>query len=164
MLLPGCLSCDIVSGKRTEPGGVIFENDHWHIGTAAGSPVVWPGFLVIKLKRHCEHLAELTSEEALALGPLIQSTCSALTAVLKPARVYVCSYGDGVQHVHFWVLPRPATMRPGMHSAMFNLDMRTALTRWLGVKRWIVSGAEVDGIASQVRAYLCQQSSLPAFD
>ena len=160
MLLPGCVSCDIVAGKRIEPGGVIHEDRYWHVGTAVALPVVWRGFLIIKLKRHCEHLAELSSEEALALGPVIRSTCSALTEVLKPAKIYVCSHGDGIKHVHFWVLPRPSSMRPGMHSVIFNLDMRTALTRFLGLKKWIVSDAEVSAIAKQVREYLCRQ--LPA--
>jgi diadenosine tetraphosphate (Ap4A) HIT family hydrolase len=157
MLLPGCVSCDIVAGRWREPGGIIYESDYWHIGTAIGFPVVWPGFLIIKLKRHCEHLAELSSEEASALGPVIQSTCSALNAVLKPAKVYVCSYGDGVRHVHFWALPRPATMRPGMHSVMFNLDMRTTLTRLLGIKKWVVSDSDVSMIAQQVREHLYRQ-------
>jgi diadenosine tetraphosphate (Ap4A) HIT family hydrolase len=157
MLLPGCVSCDIVAGKRIEPGGTIYENEYWHIGTAIGSPVIWPGFLIIKLKRHCEHLAELSPEEASTLGPLIQSTCSALSDVLKPAKVYVCSYGDGVKHIHFWVLPRPATMRPGMHSVMFNLDVRTTLTRLLGIKKWIVRDSDLNRIAQQVRKHLYQQ-------
>ena len=157
MLLSGCVSCDIVAGNRIEPGGVIYENDYWHIGTAIGLPVVWRGFLIIKLKRHCEHLAELSSEESLALGPVIQSTCSALTKVLKPAKVYVCSYGDGIKHVHFWVLPRLSTTHPGMHSVIFNLDMRTTLTRLLGVKKWIVSDSDVSAIAKQVREHLYQQ-------
>ena len=160
MLLPGCVSCDIVAGKRIEPGGTIYENDSWHVGTAIGFPVVWPGFLIIKLKRHCEHLAELSPEEASTFGPLIQSTCSALNDVLEPAKIYVCSYGDGVKHVHFWVLPRPSTMRPGMHSVMFNLDVRTTLTRLLGIKKWIVSDSDVSIIAQQVREHLYQQ---PAF-
>jgi len=157
MLLPGCVSCDIVAGKRFEPGGAIYENDYWHIGTAIGLPVVWPGFLIIKLKRHCEYLAELSSQEALTLGPLIQTTCSALTEILKPAKVYVCSYGDGVKHVHFWVLPRPSSIHPGMHSVIFNLDMRTTLTRLLGIKKWIVSDSDVNMITKQVRDHLCQQ-------
>ena len=40
--------------------------------------------MIIKLKRHCEHLAELTPEEAASLGPVLQSTCAALTKVLQP--------------------------------------------------------------------------------
>jgi diadenosine tetraphosphate (Ap4A) HIT family hydrolase len=154
MLIPGCLSCDILSGKQTEPGGVIFEDEYWHIGTAVDSPAVWRGFLIIKLKRHCEQLADLTPEEALVLGSLIQSTCSALMSVLKPAKINVCSYGDGVRHIHFWVLPRPAAIRPGIHSVLVNLDMRKVLTRYLGVKKWIVSESEVSRIAKQVRKHL----------
>ncbi len=137
-----CLSCNIVTGKQVEPGGVIYENTYWHVGSAMG-PTVWRGFLVIKLKRHCEHLAELTPEEAAVLGPVMRTTCIALTEVLRTAKVYVCSFGDGVKHVHFWALPRPAEMRPGMHLVMFNLDMRLTLTRLLGIKKWVVSDEEV---------------------
>ncbi len=156
LLLPGCVSCDIVAGKRTEPGGTIFENDYWHVGTMSASPVVWRGFLVIKLKRHCEHLAGLSSGEARSIGPLIQATCSALTDLLRPAKVYVSSYGDGVKHVHFWVLPRPPAVRPGIHSVLLNLDLRTALTRYMGIKKWNVSDSDVCELANQVRDYLCQ--------
>ena len=145
-----CLSCDIVTGKQVEPGGVIYENTYWHVGSAVG-PAVWRGFLIIKLKRHCEHLAELTPDEAAVLGPVMRTTCLALTEVLGPAKVYVCSFGDGVKHVHFWALPRPAEMRPGMHPVMFNLDMRLTLTRLLGIKKWVISDEEVSFTADKLR-------------
>lgn len=45
-------------------------------------------------------------------------------------------------------------MRPGMHSVILQLDLRTALTRWFGIKRWTVSDVEVIGIAEQIRRYL----------
>ena len=148
-LVPGCLSCDIVSGKRIEPGGVLYENDCWHVGSAIG-PVVWPGFLIVKLKRHCEHLAQLTSQEAATLGPVLRNACRVVTNVLQPAKVYVCSFGDGVKHIHFWVLPRPPDMRPGLHSVMLHLDVQTTLTR-LGIKRWIRSDEEIAEIAEKLR-------------
>jgi diadenosine tetraphosphate (Ap4A) HIT family hydrolase len=150
MLVPGCMSCDILAGKLTTPGGVIYENEYWHVDSVV-SPVCWLGFLIIKLKRHCEHLAELMPEEAGALGPIVRATCSALTDVLKPAKVYVCSFGDGVKHIHLWVLPRPPEMRPGMHWVMLNLDIRTVLTRRFGIKRWVCSEEEVAELASRVR-------------
>ena len=148
--VPECLSCDIVTGKQVEPGGVIYENTYWHVGSAVG-PTIWRGFLVIKLKRHCEHLAELTPEEAAGLGPVMRTTCLALTKVLRPAKVYVCSFGEGIKHVHFWVLPRPAEMRPGMHRVLFNLDMRLALMRWPGIKKWLISDEEVSYTAERLR-------------
>ena len=155
MLIPGCMSCDILSGRRTEPGGVIYENEYWHVGSMV-RPVFWPGFLIAKLKRHCEHLSELTSEEAAALGPMLQVTCQGLACVLEPAKVYVCSFGDGVKHIHFWILPRPPGMRPGMHWVMLNLDVRATLTR-LGVKRWLVSDAEMASLAERIRSQINQR-------
>lgn len=149
-LTPGCMSCDILAGRRTEPGGAIYEDEYWHVGSMV-RPVFWPGFLIAKLKRHCEHLSELTPAEAAALGPLLRLTCQALTDVLGPAKVYVCSLGDGVKHIHFWLLPRPPDMRPGMHWVMFHLDARATLTR-LGVKRWLVSDAEMVSLAEQLRS------------
>ncbi len=153
--VPGCLSCNIVTGKQVEPGGVIYENSYWHVGSAVG-PTVWRGFLVIKLKRHCEHFAELTPEEAEILGPVMRTTCLALTEVLRPAKVYMCSFGDGVKHVHFWALPRPPEMRPGMHPVLFNLDMRLTLTRWLGIKKWVISDEEVGHTADKLRECFTQ--------
>jgi diadenosine tetraphosphate (Ap4A) HIT family hydrolase len=144
------MSCDILAGRRTEPGGVIYEDAYWHVGSVV-SPVFWRGFLILKLRRHCEHLAELTPAEAAALGPVVQTTCLALSDVLKPAKVYVCSFGDGVKHIHLWILPRPPEMRPGMHWVMWHLDVRAFLTRRLGFKRCLVSDEEVANMAAQVR-------------
>jgi diadenosine tetraphosphate (Ap4A) HIT family hydrolase len=150
MLVPGCTSCDILAGRLTSPGGVIYEDEYWHVDSVV-RPVYWRGFLITKLKRHCEHLAELTPEEASALGSVVQATCAALTTVLQPAKVYVCSFGDGVKHIHLWVLPRPPEMRPGMHWVMLNLDLRTLLTRRLGINRWVCTDREVAELADQLR-------------
>jgi diadenosine tetraphosphate (Ap4A) HIT family hydrolase len=151
-LIAGCLSCDVVAGRRMEPGGVIYEDEHWHVGSIM-PPVVWQGFLIVKLKRHCEHVAELTADEAASLGPVLGATCRAVSEVLRPAKVYVCSFGDGVKHIHFWILPRPPEMRPGMHSVMLNLDMRMALARSFGIKRWSCSDEQVAETAEKLRQH-----------
>ncbi len=149
-LRPGCLACDIISGKFIQPGGTIFENPCWHVDTAKNANV-WPGFLMIKLKRHCMHLADLTAPEAASLGRVIQVTSQALTEVLHPAKIYVCSFGDGSAHIHLWVLPRPPEMKPGMHPVLFNLDMRIFLTKYLHLKKWLVPEARLALIAEKVR-------------
>ena len=154
---PGCLSCDLLAGRSTEPGGTIYENEHWHVASIV-APVYWRGFLIVKLKRHCEQIADLTPAEAASLGPVLQATCQALTRVLRPAKVYVCSFGDGVKHVHFWVLPRPHEMRAGMHPVFLQLDLRAFLTRRLGVKRWLISEAEVADLAAQLREEFRRQA------
>jgi diadenosine tetraphosphate (Ap4A) HIT family hydrolase len=129
---------------------VIYEDEYWHVDSVIG-PVFWRGFLIMKLKRHCEHLAELTPKEAETLGPIIRTACLALTEVCKPAKVYVCSFGDRIRHIHFWVLPRPPWMRAGMHWVFLHLDMRAILTRRFGVKRWVCSDEEVAEMANSVR-------------
>jgi diadenosine tetraphosphate (Ap4A) HIT family hydrolase len=152
-LMPDCVSCEIVAGKRTEPGGTIYENEHWHVGSVIG-PVLWRGFLIVKLKRHCEHIADLTPAESASLGPVLQAASAAVKDVIEPAKVYVCSFGDGVKHIHFWILPRPPEIRPGMHWVILNLDLRVMLTRRFGVKRYIVSDDEIAEIAQQVREHM----------
>lgn len=74
------------------------------------SPVLLAGFLIIKPRRHCEHLAELTHEEMARFGPLLRLTCAALSAVLKPDKIFTCSLGEAVRHVHFYVVPRRGDM------------------------------------------------------
>jgi diadenosine tetraphosphate (Ap4A) HIT family hydrolase len=150
-----CISCEIVAGRRIEPGGTLYQDDCWHVGSVL-EPVVWRGFTIVKLRRHCEHLAQLTPKEAAGLGPVLAATCQALSDVLHPARVFMCSFGDGVRHVHFWALPRPPEMRPGMHPVLFNLDLRLALTRLLGLKRWRVPPEETAATAVLLRARLVE--------
>ena len=80
-----CLSCQILAGEQDVPGGIIYENACWIVASRT-APVFFAGNLYLILKRHCEHLADLTPEEAVSLGPVIQSVCAALTHVLQPAK------------------------------------------------------------------------------
>jgi len=107
--LVGCMACDANAGRLTAPGGVIYEDDLWRVEHAL-SPVLLCGWLIVKPRRHVEHLADLTLDEAAALGPLVQRLCGALQRALAAQRVYVCSFGELVNHVHFYVLPRYADM------------------------------------------------------
>jgi len=79
------MACDIVSRKLIQPGGTIFENAYWHVDTAKHANI-WPGFLMIKLKRHSVHLSDLTQPEAASLGIVIQVTNQALMEILHPAK------------------------------------------------------------------------------
>ncbi len=154
----GCKSCDIVAGRLVQPGGTIYADDCWHVDSVM-RPIVWRGFLIIKSRRHVEHLADLTAAEAARLGIVIQATNQALMDVLHPGKIYNCSFGEGTRHVHFWVLPRPQDMSPGMHPVLFNLDIRVTLTRLLQTRRWLVPDNEVASIAQQVRERMKELTS-----
>ncbi len=142
MFVDGCMACDILRGKRSAPGGTIYEDTYWVVDHSM-SPVLFPGFLIAKLKRHCENLSELTGDEMAALAATLKLTCTALEKVLRPAKTYVCSFGESVQHVHFYVIPR----LPGMPSN--GLDV---LRRMFEGKEWAASDEEAAAVAEQVRS------------
>jgi diadenosine tetraphosphate (Ap4A) HIT family hydrolase len=66
------MACEVLAGRQKAPGGVIYEDAHWMFDHAV-SPVPLRAFLILKPKRHCEQLGELTTEEAAALGPLLRA-------------------------------------------------------------------------------------------
>jgi diadenosine tetraphosphate (Ap4A) HIT family hydrolase len=141
VLIDGCLSCDLLAGKKTVPGGVIHDGDHWLVLHQA-SPIRYPGYLFVVLKRHCEHIADLAAGEAASLGPTTRLTCQALRAALSPAteKVYVCSFGEGVKHVHFHVIPRLPGVPGGVMPFFTHLELRrlldeAGLTTWAGGTR-----------------------------
>jgi diadenosine tetraphosphate (Ap4A) HIT family hydrolase len=123
-----CLACDTLSGKIVPPGGVIYADEYWQVDHAL--PPIWvPGLLVIKLRRHCEHLAELSPAEAAAFGPFIQQISRVLQEVTKAQKIHVASYGEGIRHMHFLVTPRTAEMPASHIQLTFWLLWRRSLYR-----------------------------------
>ena len=109
-----CLGCEIVSGRITTPGGVIYEDEYWML-THSISQQLPPlkGMLIMQPKRHCEHLAELTSGEIKNLGLILRDTCKAIEEIIYPSKIYAVSAGEGVKHVHFMIVPRMEGMTIG---------------------------------------------------
>jgi diadenosine tetraphosphate (Ap4A) HIT family hydrolase len=120
----GCLACDVVAGRLVSPGGVIYEDESWMLDHAV-SPVLLDGFLILKPKRHVEHVGQLSTAEAAALGPLLCAACAAVSEVAGAEQVYVASFGESVRHVHWYLLPRRAGQPAsglGMLQGMFRGD------------------------------------------
>lgn len=140
-MVEGCLSCEVVAEKAPTPGGWIFVGDHWTVSHAV-SPAQLAGFLIVQPKRHVEHVAELTRDEAAELGPLLAETCRAIGEVLRPAKTYVCSFGEAVKHVHFSVIPRA----PDMPDSGL-----TVLDQMFRDGRWGCADADAARVAAQVR-------------
>lgn len=132
-----CQACDEVSENQRNPSLVIYEDAYWILSHRTGDDVL-AGNLIIKTKRHCENLAELTAEETASLGDIIQKTCLALSRVMEVAKIYVASYGERVKHVHFFVIPRAPKMPAGnfkiflyqrAHSLLVRYGLRGKLTQ-----------------------------------
>lgn len=64
------------------------------------------GHLFVETKRHVPGLADLTEEEAQAIGLHTSRVARALTETLGVEHVYAFVLGDGVPHVHVHVIGR----------------------------------------------------------
>jgi diadenosine tetraphosphate (Ap4A) HIT family hydrolase len=107
-----CSACDELAGLVSAPGGVIHSDGLWFVSHHTGR-YTDPGELIVKTHRHCESLAELTGEEADALGPVLHEAVRALERVVAAERIYAVSFNERVRHVHFLLLPRTAAMPRG---------------------------------------------------
>ncbi len=107
-----CPICEEVAGRLSAPGGPVHDDGLWLVTHHLG-PHTDPGELIVKLRRHCESLADLTAAEAAALGPILRAGVAAVERVVGPERVYVASYGERVRHVHFFLLPRTRSLPAG---------------------------------------------------
>jgi len=100
-----CVACQANRGEIVPPGGALYEDGLWRLEhTFEPFPMV--GWLVLKPLRHVESLADLTPDEAAALGPLLRRITAAMTETLAPARVYSVLLAEAVAHVHIHLIPR----------------------------------------------------------
>jgi len=101
-----CVICNKHEGRGIlPPGGYIHEDDFWmvcHAPVKAG-PL---GTLFIESRRHFLNYAEMTDEEAAALGSVLKRIYVALNLHLQPERIYQLSTMEGVPHFHCWIVPR----------------------------------------------------------
>jgi diadenosine tetraphosphate (Ap4A) HIT family hydrolase len=86
------------------------------------------GTLIVKPKRHVLHVAELTSDEASELGPIIQRTASVVAELLSPDQIYVCLWshtGEEPVHIHWVVQPvtREQMRSYGKHGPDLQAEM-----------------------------------------
>lgn len=64
------------------------------------------GTLFIESRRHFLHYAEMTDDEAHALGGVLKKVYAALNLHLHPERIYQLSTMEGMPHYHCWIVPR----------------------------------------------------------
>jgi diadenosine tetraphosphate (Ap4A) HIT family hydrolase len=144
----GCSACAEVAGEVAAPGDVILDDGLWFVSHHTG-PYTDPGELIVKTRRHCESLAELTPAEAAALGPLLRAAVAALERVVDAERIYAVSFNERVRHVHFLLLPRTAAMPRG--HVISDLYRRARnLLRKVGLLRNPTTAARADA-AEQIR-------------
>jgi diadenosine tetraphosphate (Ap4A) HIT family hydrolase len=143
-----CSACAEISGDTTAPGGSIFDDGFWFVSHHTG-PFTDPGELIVKTRRHCESLGELSEPEASALGPILKAAVGALERVTLAQRIYAVSFNERVRHVHFLLLPRTAAMPPG-HVISDLYRRARSLLRKIGLARNPSPAARAD-VAERIR-------------
>jgi diadenosine tetraphosphate (Ap4A) HIT family hydrolase len=104
-----CLICRKHHGLVSVPGGAIYADRLAYAGHAqirGGQSAAYLGYLMLEPKRHAPGLADLTDEEAQALGLLAARLSRALIASEGAEHVYAFALGDRVPHVHIHLVPR----------------------------------------------------------
>jgi len=128
MSAPVCPICEEVAGRTTAPGGPIYDDGLWLVSHHTGA---WadPGEVLVKLRRHCESLGQLTPAESAALGPILRAGVAAIEHAIGPERTYVALFNERVRHLHFYLLPRTRTLPAGHVTSDLYKKARTYLRR-----------------------------------
>lgn len=105
-----CFICQKHRGEWPIPGGLIYEDDLLvvcHLQYLGRDPNdTYLGYLIIETKRHTPGLAELTAEEAQALGLMASRLARALKVSEGAEHIYQLVWGDHVSHMHVHIVPR----------------------------------------------------------
>lgn len=149
-----CKTCEMIAARDAGTAPLwdcIYRTQFWDVVHSYNTSL--PGWLVLVARRHIAAIAELTPEEAVELGPLLQRVSDALHAATGCLKTYVCQFADSPEHphVHFHVVARMSDQpedRRGPH--VFG---------YVGVpKEERVSAETMNALATQVQTFL---SALP---
>jgi diadenosine tetraphosphate (Ap4A) HIT family hydrolase len=102
-----CFYCRNTLSVETPPVRErIWWDGRWRIAHAVRCAL--PGWVVVVLARHVVSLAELSSDEAAALGPLVTAVSRAVVDVTGCEKVYLALIAEaqGFQYLHIDVVLR----------------------------------------------------------
>ena len=103
-----CLVCRELAGEVDLPGGLLWDDGlvvAFHLPPLEANPRPYLGHCLVVPRRHVDHLADLTVEEAEAVGRASRGLAGALQAE-GAERVHVAVIGLGVPHFHQHLYPR----------------------------------------------------------
>ncbi|GAB2707803.1 HIT family protein [Kitasatospora kifunensis] len=94
------------------PRESVAVDENWRVAHAFGTGLL--GWLVLVPRRHVTTIAELTAQEAAALGGWQVRLSQALTEVTGCSKTYLAQFSEapGFSHLHFHLVPRPAELDP----------------------------------------------------
>jgi diadenosine tetraphosphate (Ap4A) HIT family hydrolase len=126
--MDSCVACDLATGRRPRPGGLIHRSRFWLVEHCIGSLGV--GTLIVKPERHVTSVGDLTEAEALELGPLLRRATQVVGELVPAEQIYNCLWSNagGVPvHIHYVVQPITAEQMTlfGSHGPRLQVAMFT---------------------------------------
>lgn len=98
-----CFLC--VSGRELPPADLVWHDDGWMLGLPRECSSL-PFALFLMPRRHAD-LQDLTDAEAARQGVLLAAIERAATQSLTVPRIQAARWGDGGEHLHWWLFARP---------------------------------------------------------
>lgn len=149
-----CLACELIEHPEGVPGGRIATLGQWVVEHCIGP--LGAGTVVVKPIRHVIHLADLNSDEAAELGPVLADVARAVTLASSevgdaPGQVYACLWSHAQRepgHIHFVVQPvgNALMKQHDAHGPELQVRMFRAGEQ--------MDPASMVGAAERIRAYL----------
>lgn len=145
--MSNCQFCDERDGKLPAVGGTIYENEYVRVRHWLDDDVsTYLGSLLVTTKQHTPTLADLSVDEARALGEAIGRVSHALKACAGAERVYMVKYGEVTPHVHIFLTAR----YPNLPEQYW----RAKIEDWPDAPRG--GAAEVTALSERLRSYLIE--------
>lgn len=106
-----CLTCHLINRRMAGTAPLwddIYRTKNWFVVHSYNTALL--GWLVVIPKRHIEAVDELSEEESIELGLLLQRTSKALKETTGCIKTYIMQFAEQAEHphVHFHVVPRMA--------------------------------------------------------
>lgn len=99
-----CLMCE--HSRADDAHRYIYWHDELFMLGVPFQPYALPLVTYLMPRRHSD-LADLTPEEAGRQGELLVALERAAVDVLDVPRIQVARYGEGLEHLHWWIVARP---------------------------------------------------------
>lgn len=101
-----CFVCEKHQGNQELPGGILYDDGVVALSHQALAPDTsssYPGVLFVEPRRHVPAMGLLTANEAMRVGLLCTVAANVLGELPGVERVYLATFGHGVDHLHVWL-------------------------------------------------------------
>jgi diadenosine tetraphosphate (Ap4A) HIT family hydrolase len=121
-----CMACELTNGTRVLPGGLIHRTRFWLVEHCIGP--LGLGTLVVKPERHVTSVADLSTDEAVELGPLLRRASIVANQLVEADQVYNCLWSHaGGKPVHIHYVVQPITKRQMADFGVFGPNLQVAM-------------------------------------